>query len=173
MGSKLQKMREAKDLPLRVTHNDTKLNNVLLDKRTRKSLCVLDLDTVMPGLSAYDFGDSIRFGAATAAEDEKDVSLMEMDLHLFEVYTRGFLEAATNLTDAELKALPMGAYTMTLECATRFLKDYLDGDVYFSVKYPEHNLVRARTQIKLVADMETKLAEMDAIVAKVAAELRK
>ena len=173
MGSKLQKMREARDLPLRVTHNDTKLNNVLLDKRTRKSLCVLDLDTVMPGLSAYDFGDSIRFGAATAAEDEQDVSLMEMDLHLFEVYTRGFLEAATNLTDAELKALPMGAYTMTLECATRFLKDYLDGDVYFSVKYPEHNLVRARTQIKLVADMETKLAEMDAIVAKVAAELRK
>ena len=173
MGSKLQKMREARDLPLRVTHNDTKLNNVLLDKRTRKSLCVLDLDTVMPGLSAYDFGDSIRFGAATAAEDEQDVSLMEMDLHLFEVYTRGFLEAATNLTDEELKALPMGAYTMTLECATRFLKDYLDGDVYFSVKYPEHNLVRARTQIKLVADMETKLAEMDAIVAKVAAELRK
>ena len=173
MGSKLQKMREARDLPLRVTHNDTKLNNVLLDKRTRKSLCVLDLDTVMPGLSAYDFGDSIRFGAATAAEDEPDTSKMEMDLHLFEVYTRGFLEAATNLTDAELKALPMGAYTMTLEVATRFLKDYLDGDVYFSVKYPEHNLVRARTQIKLVADMETKLAEMDAIAAKVAAELRK
>ena len=173
MGSKLQKMREAKDLPLRVTHNDTKLNNVLLDKRTRKSLCVLDLDTVMPGLSAYDFGDSIRFGAATAAEDEPDTSKMEMDLHLFEVYTRGFLEAATNLTDEELKALPMGAYTMTLEVATRFLKDYLDGDVYFSVKYPEHNLVRARTQIKLVADMETKLDEMDAIVAKVAAELRK
>ena len=173
MGSRLQKLREAQVLPLRVTHNDTKLNNVLLDKVTRKSLCVLDLDTVMPGLSAYDFGDSIRFGAATAAEDERDTSKMEMDLHLFEVYTRGFLEAATNLTDEELKALPMGAYTMTLEVATRFLKDYLDGDVYFSVKYPEHNLVRARTQIKLVADMETKLADMDAIVAKVAAELRK
>ena len=173
MGSRLQKLREAQVLPLRVTHNDTKLNNVLLDKVTRKSLCVLDLDTVMPGLSAYDFGDSIRFGAATAAEDERDTSKMEMDLHLFEVYTRGFLEAATNLTAEELKALPMGAYTMTLECGTRFLKDYLDGDVYFSVKYPEHNLVRARTQIKLVADMETKMDEMNAIVARVAAELRK
>ena len=173
MGSRLQKLREAQVLPLRVTHNDTKLNNVLLDKVTRKSLCVLDLDTVMPGLSAYDFGDSIRFGAATAAEDEPDTGKMEMDLHLFEIYTRGFLEAATNLTEEELKALPMGAYTMTLECATRFLKDYLDGDVYFSVKYPEHNLIRARTQIKLVADMETKMDEMNAIVARVAAELRK
>ena len=173
MGSRLQKQRENGTLPLRVTHNDTKLNNVLLDKKTRKSLCVLDLDTVMPGLSAYDFGDSIRFGAATAAEDEKDLSKMEMDLHLFEIYTQGFLEAATNLTEAEIQALPMGAYTMTLECASRFLKDYLDGDVYFKVDYPDHNLVRARTQIKLVADMEKKMDEMNAIVARVAAEIRK
>ena len=173
MGSRLQNMRVQQLLPLRVTHNDTKLNNVLLDKKTRKSLCVLDLDTVMPGLSAYDFGDSIRFGAATAAEDEVDTSKMEMDLHMFEVYTRGFLEAATNLTDEELKALPLGAYTMTLEVATRFLKDYLDGDVYFKVQYPEHNLVRARSQIKLVADMEAKMDEMQAIVARVAAELKK
>jgi len=172
-GSRLQKMRESGILPLRVTHNDTKLNNVLLDKDTRTPLCVLDLDTVMPGLSAYDFGDSIRFGAATAAEDEPDLSKVEMNLHLFEVYVRGYLAAATNLTDEELKALPLGAYTMTLECGTRFLKDYLDGDVYFSVQYPEHNLVRARTQIKLVADMEKKMDEMNAIVAKVAAELRK
>ena len=98
---------------------------------------------------------------------------MEMDLHMFEIYTRGFLEAATNLTDEELKVLPMGAYTMTLECGVRFLKDYLDGDVYFKVSYPEHNLVRARTQIKLVSDMEKKMDEMNAIVARVAAELRK
>ena len=173
MGSKLQKQREAGILPLRVTHNDTKLNNVLLDKKTRKSLCVLDLDTVMPGLSAFDFGDSIRFGAATAAEDEKDLSKMEMDLRRFEIYTRGFLEAATNLTEAEILALPMGAYTMTLECGIRFLKDYLDGDVYFKVDYPEHNLVRARTQFKLVQDMEQKMPQMDAIVARVAAELKK
>jgi len=173
MGSRLQKLRENGTLPLRVTHNDTKLNNVLLDKQTRKSLCVLDLDTVMPGLSAYDFGDSIRFGAATAAEDEKDLSKMEMDLQLFEIYTRGFLEAATSLTEEEIRALPMGAYTMTLECGVRFLKDYLDGDVYFKVAYPEHNLVRARTQMKLVSDMEKKMDEMNAIVARVAAEIRK
>ena len=172
-GSQLQKMREAGKLPLRVTHNDTKLNNVLLDKTTRKCLCVLDLDTVMPGLSAYDFGDSIRFGAATAAEDEVDLSKMEMDLHLFEVYTRGFLEAATSLTDLEVQMLPMGAYVMTLEVATRFLKDYLEGDVYFKTAYPEHNLVRARTQMKLVVDMEKKMPEMERIVAEVAAQVRK
>ena len=173
MGAQIHNQRVAGILPLRVTHNDTKLNNVLLDKKTRKSLCVLDLDTVMPGLSAFDFGDSIRFGAATAAEDAKDLSKMEMDLHLFEIYAKGVLEAATNLTDAEVDALAMGAYTMTLECATRFLKDYLDGDQYFKVQYPEHNLVRARTQIKLVADMEKKMDEMKAIVARVAAEIRK
>ena len=172
-GSQLQKMRESGELPLRVTHNDTKLNNVLLDKKTRESLCVLDLDTVMPGLSAYDFGDSIRFGAATAAEDEKDLSKVSMDLRMFEVYTKGFLEAATSLTDQEIRMLPMGAYVMTLEVATRFLKDYLDGDKYFRTAYPGHNLDRARTQIKLVADMEEKMEEMDRIVARVAAQVRK
>ena len=172
-GTQLQRMRENGELPLRVTHNDTKLNNVLLDKATRKSLCVLDLDTVMPGLSVHDFGDSIRFGAATAAEDEKDVSKMSMDLHLFEVYTRGFLEAAVALNDREIEMLPLGAYVMTLEVATRFLKDYLEGDHYFKVDYPDHNLVRARTQIALVADMERKMADMERIVAQVAAEVRK
>lgn len=172
LGGTLQKMREDGLLPLRVTHNDTKLNNVLLDKNTRKSLCVLDLDTVMPGLSLYDFGDSIRFGAATAAEDEPDASKMSMDLHLFEVYTRGYLEAATTLTEREVAMLPMGALIMTLELATRFLKDYLDGDLYFKTDYPEHNLVRARTQIKLVADMQSKWEDMNRIVAKVAAEHR-
>ena len=171
-GCQLQRMREAGVLPLRVTHNDTKLNNVLLDKKTRKSLCVLDLDTVMPGLSAHDFGDSIRFGAATAAEDEKDLTKVEMDLHLFQVYTRGFLEVATSLTEKEIEVLPLGAYVMTLEVATRFLKDYLEGDHYFKVAYPEHNLVRARTQIKLVADMEKKMDEMERIVAEEAARVR-
>lgn len=173
LAGTLQRMRESGELPLRVTHNDTKLNNVLLDKKTRESLCVLDLDTVMPGLSAYDFGDSIRFGAATAAEDEKDLSKVSMDLRMFEVYTKGFLEAATSLTDQEIRMLPMGAYVMTLEVATRFLKDYLDGDKYFRTAYPGHNLDRARTQIKLVADMEEKMEEMDRIVARVAAQVRK
>jgi len=173
LGSTLQRMRDEGLLPLRVTHNDTKLNNVLLDRQTRKSLCVLDLDTVMPGLSLYDFGDSIRFGASTAAEDEKDLSKVEMDLHLFEVYTRGFLEAAVSLTDAEIAMLPMGALIMTLEVGLRFLKDYLDGDVYFKTAYPEHNLVRARTQLKLVADMQSKWEDMNRIVADVCTALRR
>ncbi len=172
LGGTLQNMRISGELPLRVTHNDTKLNNVLLDRHTRKSLCVLDLDTVMPGLSLYDFGDSIRFGAATAVEDEPDVSKMSLDLHLFEVYTRGYLETATALTDREVELLPMGAIIMTLEVATRFLKDYLEGDLYFKIAYPEHNLVRARAQIKLVSDMLAKQADMERIVAQVASELR-
>ena len=172
-GGILQKMLTAGILPLRVTHNDTKLNNVLLDTATRKSLCVLDLDTVMPGSSLYDFGDSIRFGAATAAEDEPDTSKMSLDLHLFEVYTKGFLEAAPSLTNMEVSMLPLGAYIMTLELAVRFLKDYLDGDLYFSkIAYPEHNLVRARSQMALVADMEKKWTKMNLIVAKVADEVR-
>lgn len=172
-GGILQKMLTAGILPLRVTHNDTKLNNVLLDNKTRKSLCVLDLDTVMPGSSLYDFGDSIRFGAATAMEDEPDTSKMGLDLHLFEVYTRGYLEAAPSLTNMEVAMLPLGAYVMTLELAVRFLKDYLDGDLYFSkIAYPEHNLVRARSQMALVADMEKKWTKMNLIVAKVADEVR-
>lgn len=172
-GGILQKMLSSGILPLRVTHNDTKLNNVLLDNKTRKSLCVLDLDTVMPGSSLYDFGDSIRFGAATAMEDEPDTSKMGLDLHLFEVYTRGYLEAAPSLTNMEVAMLPLGAYVMTLELAVRFLKDYLDGDLYFSkIAYPEHNLVRARSQMALVADMEKKWTKMNLIVAKVADEVR-
>lgn len=171
-GSILQHMRENGELPLRVTHNDTKLNNVLLDKTTRKSLCVLDLDTVMPGLSVHDFGDSIRFGAATAAEDEPDADKMKLDLHLFEVYTRGFLEAAPALTDIEVMMLPLGALTMTLEVGIRFLKDYLDGDLYFQTAYTDHNLVRARTQFALVADMQAKWEDMERIVAQIAREIR-
>ena len=115
----------------------------------------------------HDFGDSIRFGAATAAEDEQDLSKMSMDLHMFEVYTKGFLEAASALTDKEVQMLPMGALIMTLEVGLRFLKDYIDGDLYFKTAYPEHNLVRARTQLKLVADMEEKMDDMNRIVADV------
>ena len=151
-------------LPLRVTHNDTKLNNVMLDDQTRTPLCVIDLDTVMPGLSAYDFGDSIRFGAATAAEDEKDLSKMEMSLDLFRIFTRGFLKACPGLTELEKEMLPMGAKLMTLECGVRFLTDYIDGDHYFSVHREGHNLDRCRTQFKLVADMETKWDQMAQIV---------
>lgn len=166
----LQRMRESGELPLRVTHNDTKLNNVLLDKDTRRALCVLDLDTVMPGLSLYDFGDSIRFGAATAPEDEPDLSKMGIDLRLFEIYTDGYLTACPSLSAREKEMLPMGAKIITLELAARFLTDYLEGDRYFKTAYPEHNLVRARAQMKLVADMEKKWDEMQNIVARVAAK---
>lgn len=155
------------ELPLRVTHNDTKLNNVLLDEKTRTPLCVIDLDTVMPGLAANDFGDSIRFGASTAAEDEKDLTKVEMSLDLFEAYCEGFLGACgKSLTKKEIETLPMGAKLMTLECGVRFLTDYLSGDTYFRIHYPEHNLDRCRTQFKLVWDMEKKWAQMNAITAK-------
>ena len=153
------------ELPLRVTHNDTKLNNVLFDAETRRPICVIDLDTVMPGLATFDYGDSIRFGASTAAEDETDLSRVEMSLKLFEAYTRGFMEACgANLTETERRTLPMGAKLMTLECGVRFLTDYLSGDVYFRIHRPEHNLDRCRTQFKLVADMEKKWDEMARIV---------
>ena len=161
----LQRMRENGTIPLRITHNDTKLNNVLLDKTTRKSLCVLDLDTVMPGLSVHDFGDSIRFGAATAAEDEPDASKMKLDLNRFRAYTRGFLEAAPTLTDIEVENLVLGAFTITMEIGIRFLKDYLDGDLYFKTAYPEHNLIRTRTQFALAADIQAKWEEMQSVVA--------
>ena len=160
----LRSMQESGRLPLRVTHNDTKLNNVMLDAATRRALCVIDLDTVMPGLSLYDFGDSIRFGAATAAEDERDLSKVEMSLHLFRIFTRGFLTACPGLTPEEKAMLPMGAKLMTLECGIRFLKDHLDGDHYFTIHRPGQNLDRARTQFRLVADMEKKWSEMTSIV---------
>ena len=160
----LQTMRESGELPTRVTHNDTKLNNVLLREDNYKPLCVIDLDTVMPGLSLYDYGDSIRFGAATAAEDEKDLSKVEMSLDMFRIFTKGFLTACTTLTDRELEMMPMGAKTMTMECGVRFLTDYLDGDHYFAVHREGHNLDRCRTQFKLVRDMETKWDAMHQIV---------
>lgn len=156
-----------KEIPLRVTHNDTKLNNIMIDDQTGKGLCVIDLDTVMPGSALYDYGDSIRFGANTGAEDEKNLDLVGLNLELFEIYTKGFLEGcAGSLTEKEVDLFPMGAKLMTFECGMRFLADYLKGDVYFKIHRPEHNLDRARTQFKLVADMEAKWSEMLAIVAK-------
>ena len=164
----LQALRDGK-LPLRVTHNDTKLNNILIDRETGEGICVIDLDTTMPGLSINDFGDSIRFGANHSAEDEKDLSKVNFDIELYEVYTRGFLEGAQgSLTPADLEYLPWGARLMTLECGIRFLTDYLDGDHYFRIHRPEHNLDRCRTQFKLVRDMEEQFEAMAAVVAKYA-----
>ncbi|WP_294787591.1 aminoglycoside phosphotransferase family protein [uncultured Eubacterium sp.] len=154
-------------IPLRVTHNDTKLNNILLDDKTSEALCIIDLDTVMPGLAANDFGDSIRFGANHNAEDEPDLSKVNFSLELFEAYTKGFLEIAGDaLTPLEVETLPWGAKLMTLECGIRFLTDYLEGDHYFAVHRPGQNLDRARTQFKLVRDMEACWDEMNAIVCK-------
>lgn len=152
-------------LPLRVTHNDTKLNNVMFDNETNEGICVVDLDTVMPGLSLYDFGDSIRFGANTAAEDEKDVSKVSLSLEYFKAYTLGYLTTAgESLTKEEINQLAFSSKLMTLECGMRFLGDFINGDVYFKTAYPEHNLVRCRTQFALVADIEKKLPEMQKIV---------
>ena len=154
-------------LPLRVTHNDTKLNNVLMDKTTGEGICIIDLDTVMPGLSINDFGDSIRFGANHSAEDETDLSKVNLDVDLFEAYTQAFLEGAGGtLTEKEIEYLPWGAKLMTLECGMRFLTDYLEGDVYFHISREGQNLDRCRTQCKLVQDMEARWDELAAIAAK-------
>ncbi len=164
----LQALREGK-LPLRVTHNDTKLNNILIDRTTGEGVCVIDLDTTMPGLSINDFGDSIRFGANHSKEDEKDLSKVNFDIELYEAYTRGFLQGAQgSLTPEELEYLPWGAKLMTLECGIRFLTDYLDGDNYFRIHYPEQNLDRCRTQFKLVSDMEDQFEAMHKVVSKYA-----
>ncbi len=158
---------EKGELPLRVTHNDTKLNNVMIDCQTGKGLCVIDLDTVMPGLSVYDFGDSIRFGANTAAEDETDLKKVSLDLEHYEVFVKGYLKGCRgSLTKKELAMLPVGAKLMTLECGIRFLTDYLSGDTYFRIHRERHNLDRCRTQFALVADMERKWENMHEIVKK-------
>lgn len=152
-------------LPLRVTHNDTKLNNILMDEKTGEARAVIDLDTIMPGSMLYDFGDSIRFGASTAAEDEKDLSKVRFDINLFKAYADGYCGAVKDsITDTEKELLPYGAYLMTIECGMRFLTDYLSGDTYFATKYEGHNLVRCRTQLKLAGEIEAKFDEMSKIV---------
>lgn len=160
----LQRMREQRELPLRVTHNDTKLNNIMFDRDSREPLCIIDLDTVMPGLVAYDFGDAIRFGASTAAEDEQDLSRVSLDLSLYRRFAEGFIPACGVLSRREIETLPLGSKIMTLECGMRFLTDYLDGDRYFGIARPEQNLDRARTQLKLVADTEAKWEQVQAII---------
>ena len=153
------------ELPLRITHNDTKLNNIMMDKETGKGICVIDLDTVMPGSALYDFGDAIRFGACTGAEDEPDLSKISCDLELFEVYTKGYIEGCGGaLTQTEIRMLPMGAKVITLEQGIRFLTDYLEGDHYYKTERPGQNLDRTRTQLKMVKDMEEKWGEMERIV---------
>ena len=155
------------DLPLRVTHNDTKINNILFDQKTSAPATVIDLDTVMPGTYLYDFGDAIRSGATHAAEDEQDLSKVDFDLDLYEQFTKGYLEACGgSLTPVEIEMLPFSSIMLTLECGMRFLADHLNGDTYFKVHRENHNLDRARTQFKLVKEMEDKIEEMTAIINK-------
>lgn len=153
------------EIPIRVTHNDTKLNNLLIDDKTGKAICVLDLDTVMPGFVMNDFGDAIRTGACTAMEDEPDVNKVHCDLGLYEAFARGFIEGCDGkLTEHEIDTLPMGALGITYEQALRFLADYLEGDVYYKTAYPEHNLVRTHTQIRMVEEMENKWDQIQEII---------
>lgn len=166
-ASTLIDLLEAGKLPLRVTHNDTKLNNVLFDKVTNAGVCVIDLDTVMPGLVVNDFGDSIRFGAVRASENEKDLSKIFLDRTYYEAYTNTFIDTTrSKLTDLEIRMLPVGAKMMTLESGIRFLTDYLNGDTYFQTHYPDQNLDRCRTQFKYVRDMDANWDFMNEVVEK-------
>ena len=161
----LCRMQAAGELPLRVTHNDTKLNNVLFDPESGKAICVLDLDTVMPGLSACDFGDAIRFGASTAAEDEQELDRVTIDLDMYRAFLRGYLDACGSaLTEKEIEVLPLSAKVITGEIGLRFLKDHIDGDIYFGIHRPGQNLDRAHTQLRLVSEMEKKWDEMQNIL---------
>lgn len=154
-------------VPVRVTHNDTKYDNILIDNDTGECICVIDLDTVMPGSMLYDFGDSMRFGTNAGAEDEKDLDKVYCRLDLFEVFTKGYMEAlGSQMTEREIELLPFSAMLITFECGMRFLTDFLDGDVYFKIHRPLHNLDRARSQFKLCRDMEAHAQELTAIVNK-------
>ena len=165
MMSEIVKLLDAGVIPLRVTHNDTKCNNVMLDNVSHKAVCVLDLDTVMPGSALYDYGDAVRFGASTAAEDEPDISKISLDMEMARAYTEGFVKETNGyLTKEELLRLPLGIKVITCELAMRFLKDYLDGDVYFKINSPKHNLIRARAQIALLKDIESKEDQLNELV---------
>ena len=156
---------ESGELPIRVTHNDTKLNNVLIDDKTGQAICVIDLDTVMPGSSLYDYGDAIRYGASTAAEDERDLSKVSVDMELFKLFTKGFIEETADVLDKhEMHLFPLGIKVLTCELAMRFLTDFINGDEYFKVESPHHNLRRARAQIKLLTEIEARFDEMTAYV---------
>ncbi len=167
IATKMYKMQKKGQLPLRVTHNDTKTNNVLFDRSTLHHLSVIDLDTVMPGLVGFDFGDAIRYAGNTASEDETDLSKVKLDLGKYEAFTKGFVSKLGNtLTKEEKNTLALGAIAMTVECGLRFLTDYLDGDKYFKTDYEKHNLDRARCQLALAKDMLAHFSEMKKIVRK-------
>ncbi len=165
LATKMYKLQKKGKLPLRVTHNDTKVNNILFDKNTNKHLCVIDLDTVMPGLVGFDFGDAVRFGASSSKEDFANLEDIYLDLKKFEALTKGFLsEVATSLTNLEVKTLALGAITMTIECGVRYLTDFLEGDKYFRTEYTNQNKIRAQNHLVLAKDMIKKYEDMKNIV---------
>jgi hypothetical protein len=169
IATKLYRLQREGVLPLRVTHNDTKCSNVLFDEQTQEYLCVIDLDTVMPGLVAFDFGDAVRIAASTGEEDEKDLANVAVNMEKYEAFARGFVGAVkSRLTDRERETLALGSVAMTVECGMRFLTDYLNGDKYFGIHYPDQNLVRARAHLALAKDMIKRLDEMQEIVEKYA-----
>jgi hypothetical protein len=160
---------DSQEIPFRVTHNDTKINNVLFDKDTGEAKTVIDLDTVMPGLVAHDFGDAIRFAANTAAEDEKDLSKVSLDINRFRAFAEGFIPVlSSSLSPIEIRTMALGAFVMTVEVAVRFLDDYITGDQYFKTLYRGHNLVRARCQLKLASEMLDRMGEMNKIISDIA-----
>lgn len=166
--SHLIDLRDAGELPVRITHNDTKINNVMIDTESDEAVCVIDLDTVMPGLSLYDFGDLVRSAVSSAAEDEQDLSKVDVRIPTFEALAQGYLEACDCLIEREIEEMPFSAILMTLEVGMRFLTDYLEGDIYFKTRHERHNLDRARTQLRLVKLLEEKLPHMKSFVGRVA-----
>jgi len=169
LGVRLNELLDSLEMPIRVTHNDTKINNVLFDKDTGEAKTVIDLDTVMPGLVVHDFGDAIRFAANTAAEDEPDLSKVSLDIDRFRAFAEGFIGVLSHtLTPIEIKTMALGAFTMTLEVGVRFLDDYITGDQYFKTNYRGHNLVRARCQIALAEEMYDRMGEMNKVISDIA-----
>ena len=167
IATKPYRMQREGILPLRVTHNDTKTSNILFDAKTYEHLSVIDLDTVMPGLVAFDFGDAIRVAASTGEEDEQDLSKVAIDMEKYEAFTRGFVQmVGDNITQEEKDSLALGAIAMTVECGVRFLTDYINGDKYFKIHYPDQNLARAKAHLVLARDMVAHLREMEDIVKK-------
>lgn len=168
--TRLLDLHAAGEIPERITHNDTKINNVMLDDATGKGICVIDLDTAMPGLALYDFGDMIRTATASAAEDEKDLSKVGSRMDMFKALVKGYLAEAKFLVPAEIEELPFSGQLITFTIGVRFLTDYLAGDHYFKIHRPGHNLDRCRTQFKMVLDMEQQFDERKAFVEKLLAE---
>ena len=169
LACRLNELVDSQEMPFRVTHNDTKINNILFDRDTHEAKTVIDLDTVMPGLVVHDFGDAVRFAASTAAEDEADLSKVKLDMDKFRAFSEGFIPAvSTSLTPIEIKTMALGAFTMTVELALRFLDDFITGDQYFKTLYIGHNLVRARCQLRLAEDIYEHLGEMNRIVSEIA-----